>query len=65
MKDGSETATVASNEPKILPVKEDCAVEDLRNMVRNVNAEQVEPEERLSDNVYYFDREKGLLEIAA
>lgn len=49
----------------LLPVKEDCAVEELRNMVRNVNAEQVEPEERLSDNVYYFNREKGLLEIAA
>ena len=48
----------------LLPVKEDCTVEELRNMVKSINEQQVEPEERLSDNIYYFSREKGSLEIA-
>lgn len=31
---------------------------ELRNMVREVNATQVSPEERLSDNVYFYDGKK-------
>ena len=31
---------------------------ELRNMVREVNATQVAPEERLSDNVYFYDGKK-------
>lgn len=35
----------------------------LREMVREVNTEQVEPQEVLSDSVYYYDREKKALRI--
>lgn len=35
----------------------------LREMVREVNGELVEPEEVLSDSVYYYDREKKALRI--
>ena len=35
----------------------------LREMIREVNATQVEPEEVLSDNLYYFDRLKNRMEI--
>lgn len=33
-------------------------VDELRNMVREVNATQVAPAERLSDNVYFYDGKK-------
>lgn len=36
----------------------------LRNMVREVNQTQVPPEEVMSDEVYYYDREKDVLEMA-
>lgn len=36
----------------------------LRNMVREVNETQVEPEEFLSNNVYVYKRETGKIEIA-
>lgn len=35
----------------------------LKNMVREVNHEQVSEEERLSDQVYYFDQTTGLVSI--
>lgn len=37
--------------------------ETLKEMVENVNAEVVEPEEYLSDNVYFYDRQKNELRI--
>ena len=37
--------------------------ETLKDMVENVNAEVVEPEEYLSDNVYFYDRNKNELRI--
>lgn len=37
--------------------------ETLKEMVENVNAEVVEPEEYLSDNVYFYDRNKNELRI--
>lgn len=37
--------------------------EALRDMVREVNATHVEPEEVLSDNLYYFDRLEGRVRI--
>lgn len=37
--------------------------EALRRMVREVNAGHVAPEERLSDNVYYFDLKEGHLHM--
>lgn len=39
----------------ILPVTEDSDRQTLENMVQEVNAGQVEPEERLSDHVYQYD----------
>lgn len=38
--------------------------EDLRDMVQSINRDEVSQEEWLSNNVYYYDREKGELEIA-
>lgn len=38
--------------------------EDLRDMVQSINRDEVSQEEWLSDNVYYYDTEKGELEIA-
>ena len=35
----------------------------LKEMVGNINQEVVEPEEILSDNVYYYDRYKDELKI--
>lgn len=35
----------------------------LRDMVREVNASCVEPEDYLSDEVYYYDREREMIEI--
>ena len=37
--------------------------ENLRRMVREVNAEHVEEEEQLSDNVYYFNRSTNTVNI--
>lgn len=37
--------------------------ETLRRMVREVNAGYVAPEERLSDNIYYFDLSEGRLHM--
>ena len=50
---------------EIILVKEkmECPVKELRAMVREVNRGVVEREEWLSEEVYYFDREKGCVEI--
>lgn len=37
--------------------------DELRNMVREINQSEVEPEERLSDNVYRYCYESGKIEI--
>lgn len=47
-----------------LPYDPDMEPEDIRKMVSEVNAACLEPEEVLSDNVYRFRRETGLVEIA-
>ncbi len=49
----------------LLPATEECSVKDLRDMVKSVNKTEVDKEERLSDNVYYYSREARCLEIAA
>jgi hypothetical protein len=41
----------------------DFDTEDLRNMVRSINAEQVEPEDQLSDSVYRYSRERNAVEL--
>ena len=47
-----------------IPDSEEIPADELREMVREVNATQVEVEERLSDEVYYFEKEIGKLKIA-
>ncbi len=37
---------------------------ELREIVQSINREEVSREEWLSENVYYYDREKGEIEIA-
>lgn len=49
----------------LVPDREKWTAEELSLIVRDVNREQVEPEERLSDHAYYYDLEKGAIEIAA
>ena len=44
----------------IVPAKESVDEDYLRAMVREVNATQVSPSERLSNNIYRFSMEKGI-----
>jgi hypothetical protein len=39
----------------IIPISENIGREEFENMIRDINAGQVEPEERLSDHVYQYD----------
>lgn len=48
----------------ILPAQADTDRESLRDMVREINQSEVEPEEVLSDNVYYYSMKEGSLGIA-
>lgn len=47
-----------------VPGKIQGGVEGMRNMVREINASELPEEEVLSDEVYYYDREKKKLLIA-
>ena len=47
----------------ILPLNTAPSYEELAGMVRAVNREQVDIQDRLSDHVYHYDREEGKLEI--
>ena len=44
--------------------KKACESEYLKNMVEEVNANEVDAQEVLSNSVYYFDRNEKKLEIA-
>lgn len=46
-----------------LPVSENDLEEDINGMIQTVNANNVQPEEVLSDHYYLFRRESGKLEI--
>ena len=46
----------------ILPDNGSMQLSELEAMVREVNATQVAPEDRLSDKVQYYDREAKLLQ---
>ena len=46
----------------ILPDNGSMQLSELEAMVREVNATQVAPEDRLSDKVQYYDRETKLLQ---
>lgn len=49
----------------LVPDRGERSAEELSRMVQEVNREQVDPEERLSDHAYYYDLEKGEIQIAA
>lgn len=46
----------------LLPASSQVDLKELRNMVRSVNGECVDPEERLSDAVYWFSKTKKRVE---
>lgn len=48
----------------LVPDNGDKAADDLRDMVREVNATQVSPEEKLTDNVYHYDSKEHIFELA-
>lgn len=52
------------DEVLIMPKSFGREVSDLARMVREVNASEVRPEDRLSDNVYEYDIETGRIAIA-
>lgn len=47
------------NEILLVPDNGDMTADALRDMVKDVNAKEVSPEERLSDNVYHYDSNSG------
>ena len=49
----------------LVPDKHDFTKTELRDMVKTVNEEQVAVEERLSDDVYYFSRYTGEVEVVS
>ena len=53
------------HETLIVPVSNGATVEELNNMVKEVNETVVSPQEKLSDHVQYYDREKEQLRRAA
>lgn len=48
----------------MIPDNGDKTADDLRDMVREVNATQVSPEEKLTDNVYHYDSKEHIFELA-
>ena len=48
----------------LLPERGDMCPRELENMVQEVNATQVAPEDKLSDNVYHYDSEAKAFELA-
>lgn len=53
------------HEIMILPADKGTGGNELKAMVQEINQDYVNPEERLSDHVYYFDREDNSIRIAA
>ncbi|MDY3919735.1 MAG: DUF5688 family protein [Candidatus Limivivens sp.] len=51
------------HECMVVPETISCQRETLAGMVREINATQVPPEDVLSDEVYFYDRQKHLLSI--
>ena len=52
------------NEILLVPDNGDMTADALRDMVKDVNAKEVSPEERLSDNVYHYDFKDHVFELA-
>lgn len=62
---GGNYYVLPSSIHEVLCVKDDGVdVNELRKMVKEVNETQVAPEERLSDNVYYYNAETKVFGIA-
>ena len=63
--DGKVTVIPSSvHETLLLHTKENEDVESLKDMVKQVNSTDVPNEDVLSDNVYHYNANTGLLEIA-
>lgn len=63
--DGFYILPSSIHECMILGKGKGLGVKELEKMVREINHTQVEPEERLSDHVYEYDRERGSIRLAA
>lgn len=48
----------------LVPDQEGLTTENLREMVRQVNSEEVDPKDQLSNSVYRYDFESGVFELA-
>ena len=48
----------------LVPDNGEKAADELRDMVKEVNATQVSPEEKLTDNVYHYDSREHIFELA-
>ena len=53
----------STHEALLIPESDGCNPNELRKMVYEVNRVYVERKDFLSDNIYYYDREKGRLQI--
>lgn len=63
---GGDVYILPSSIHEVLYVKDlEADPEALKEMVREVNATQVAPEERLSDNVYMYNAAKDIIEMVA
>ena len=51
------------HEVLLVPDNGDMGLQELESMVRDVNATQVSPEDRLSDNVYHYDAQEKVFEL--
>ena len=63
---GGDFYVLPSSLHEILLVPDDGekVADDLRDMVKEVNATQVSPEEKLTDNVYHYDSKDHIFELA-
>ena len=48
----------------LVPDNGEVQAEGLKEMVQEVNATEVSPEEKLSDNVYHYDSKEHIFELA-
>lgn len=60
--DGCFVLPSSRHEVLLIPMESGRNVDELRKMVKEVNDTQVAPEDLLSYSVYFFDKEKGLMQ---
>jgi hypothetical protein len=63
---GGDFYVLPSSIHEVLLVRDNGAItsNELENMVKDVNATQVEPEDRLTDHVYHYDSKNHIFEMA-